>query len=100
MYKLEKVPDDDKQYENEEKEDEDDGYENEEVMLLRKTEIHRQNYQCYSINKWRHEISDDLVKLVEDKCSVMMEMGGYIKTNGDLNVLTGVDQHRLVKPNY
>lgn len=101
MYKLEKVPDD-KHHEKEEEEEyeEDDGYENEDVRMLRNTEIHRQKYQCYTINKWRYTVNDDLVKLVEDKCSVMMEMGGYIKTNGDSNVLTDVDGHRLVKPDY
>lgn len=96
MYKLEKVPDD--EHSERKEEEDDDGYENEDVMLLRKTEIHRQKYQCYSINKWRYTISDDLVKLVEDKCSVMMELGGYIKTNGDSNVLADVDHYRLVKP--
>ena len=99
-----KLPDDDRDNKNQDieakHEEAHEEYENEEVRLLRKTEIQRQNYQCYSINKWRYTVNEDFVRLVEDKCGVMMELAGYIKTDGDPSVLADVEQHRLVKPDY
>ena len=96
-YKLENVPVDqdiEAKYEAEE-----EGYESEERKFLRKTEIYRQKYQCYAINKWRYTVDSDFVGLIEEKCSAMMEMAGYLKTEGDLDVLRDIE-HRLVKPKY
>ena len=37
----------------------------------------RQNYQCFSVNKWRYKSSRAFVKFVEENCAPLMEKFGY-----------------------
>ncbi|XP_066918545.1 carbohydrate sulfotransferase 1-like [Clytia hemisphaerica] len=95
QYKLQKVPDD----QDKKEEDYLDQENYDERHFIRKTEIDRQNYRCYALNKWRYEVKSDFIDLVESKCEKMMGLGGYLKSNGDKNTLLDVTK-KLIKPDF
>ena len=93
-YKLQKVPDDQDKNEEDFLQDNDD-----ERQFIRKTEIDRQNYRCYALNKWRYEVTREFIDLVESKCEKMMDLGGYLKSYGDKRILRDVTK-KLIKPEF
>ena len=98
QYKLEPVLDDRVNDDEEgDGEEESDKERNEETYYRKKAEKQRKNYECYAINKWRYETDLNFIALIEEKCGEVMNLLGYIKSNGDENLVKDIT-HKLVEP--
>ena len=60
---------------------------------------HRQNYQCFSVNKWRYKSTRTFVKFVEGACAPLMEKFGY-KLIGNNEKMMKNMQIPLVQPMF
>ena len=85
------------------KDQEVDNDNNSDEKLDGKQEVHKENYECYVINKWRYKIEQKLVNVVESKCHDTMELLGYKLTNSDMTVIrnmgeTLIERQYKIKP--